>query len=63
MKRITEIEENLKESVCSAQLPAEQEEIIQRIKGDQVVNTEEIKKNKELINEVRIELETKQEKL
>ena len=63
MERITEIEEKLKESVCYAQLPAEQEEIIQRIKGDQLINTEEIKKNKELINKVRIELETKQEKL
>ena len=65
LKRITEIKEKLKESVCSAQLPAEQEEIIQRIKGDQLINTKEIdlKKNKELINKVRIELETKQEKL
>ena len=63
LERVTEIEEKLKESVCSAQLPAEQEEIIQRVKGDQLINTEEIKKNKELINKVRIELETKQEKL
>ena len=63
LERITENEEKLKESVCSAQLPAEQEEIIQRIKGDQLINTEEIKKSKELINKVRIELETKQEKL
>ena len=63
MERISEIEEKLKESVCSAQLPAEQKEIIQRVKGDQLINTEEIKKNKELINKVRIELETKQENL
>ena len=63
MERITEIEEKLKEPVCSAQLSAEQEEITQRIKGDQLINIEEIKKNKGLINKVKIELETKQEKL
>ena len=63
LHKITEIEEKLKESVCSAQVPTEQEEIIQRIKGDQLINTEGIKNNKELINKVKIELETKQEKL
>ena len=37
--------------------------LFHRIKGDQVINTEKIKKNKELINKVKIELEIKQEKL
>ena len=37
MERITEVEEQLKELVCSAQLPGEQEDIIQRIMGDQLI--------------------------